>query len=142
MLYQFSDFFLVFLKHFYVDSVELLNGFDSDFTSTHDYHVFHSVKLFPSLFADIVDIVGRSDEVDDISSKYLCMTARDDGLLFSFDGYDTVVLAAFQIHQSFVDDRGIVSHFYGKHKQFASVEVDPLSHPALADRLCDFLSSQ
>ena len=94
------------------------------------------------MFADVVDIVWCCDEIDNVASEYFSVTTWDDCLLFTFDCYNTVVLAAFQIHQSFVDDWCVVSHFYGKHKKFASVEVDPLSHPTLSDRLCDFFCGQ
>ena len=88
-------------------------------------------------------MLAQGHEVGDVTQCQTVVSARDDGVVTSLDGYDVVgCVGAAQFVQRLVEHACCLAQFDAQHHQCAAMHLPVLSHARTLDAVQDFLGSQ
>ena len=109
----------------------LLHGSYGCASATHNHHVLHiHIVLLAYNLADIWDVVAGGHEVGEVVEFQLVVTARDDGITASLDGYHVIrVVRTADVLERFVQYLASFAQFDAEHDECAVVHIPALTYP-------------
>ena len=122
----------------------LLHGSHGCAAATHNHHVLHIYIMFLAHnLADVGNVVAGGHEVGEVVEFQLVVTARDDGIAASLDGYHMVgVVRTADVLERFVENLAALTQFDAEHHECSVVYIPALAHPTHLQSVVDIHGSQ